>query len=267
MSNWIYVHNLDPILFRMGPVQVGWYGLMYGISFVCGYLLATRRARRHGGPIPEQDYSVLMTYIILGVVLGGRLGWVIFYGGSAYFASPWRILETWRGGMSFHGGMVGVGIALLIYGRRHNLSMLVLLDLINPIIPIGLFFGRIGNFINGELFGKPTDGTWGVIFPGDKEQLPRHPSQLYEALLEGLLLFLLLQWLAPRINHMRGMTTALFLLGYGLGRFAVEFVRLPDRDIGYLWSFVTMGQLLSLPMIIIGLGWAVKIHLSQQKTA
>ena len=267
MNDWIYIHTLDPIIFSIGPLNVGWYGLMYGLSFLVGYFLMTRQARKYGGPIEENDFSVLMTYVILGVVVGGRIGWVIFYGGGPYFASPLRILETWRGGMSFHGGMIGVGMALLLYGRRHNLSLVVLLDLINPVIPIGLFFGRIGNFINGELYGKPTDGSWGVIFPGDKAQLPRHPSQLYEAMLEGLLLFVALQLLAPRFKQQPGMITALFLLGYGLGRFAVEFVRLPDRDIGYLWGFITMGQSLSLPMILIGLGWAGYIQLGARKAA
>ena len=259
MSDWIYIHDLDPILFSIGPVRVGWYGLMYGVSFVLAYMLMTWRARRFGGPIEERDHSVLMTYVILGVVLGARLGWVIFYGGADYIFSPLRILETWKGGMSFHGGLLGVVLALWIYARRNRIPILVLADVLAPVIPLGLFFGRIGNFINGELFGKPTDGSWGVIFPGDPSRLPRHPSQLYEAALEGLLLFVVLQLLAPRLKH-PGMAAAIFLLGYGLSRVAVEFVRLPDRDIGYLWSFITMGQVLSLPMILIGLGWLIYIQ-------
>ncbi len=258
MSGWIYQHNLDPILFSLGPVNVGWYGLMYGLSFLLGYWLMVRRAKKYGGPVAAEEISVLMTYIILGVVAGGRLGWVVFYGGADYLFSPWRILETWKGGMSFHGGVLGVIAAMWLYSHRHKIHILTLADLIAPVIPIGLFLGRIGNFINGELYGKPTDGTWGVIFPGGGAGVPRHPSQLYEALLEGLLLYIVLQFL-QHYQKRRGLNTAVFLLGYGLGRMAVEFVRLPDRDIGYLWGFVTMGHVLSLPMVLIGTAWILHI--------
>lgn len=254
MSRWIYVHNLDPVLLHLGPLRIGWYGLMYAISFLVGYFLLLRRARQHDSVLAESDVPNLLTYIILGVVAGGRLGWVIFYGGLDYLWEPWRVLETWKGGMSFHGGLLGVTLALWLYARRHGKPLLKVADMVALFVPIGLFFGRIGNFINGELWGKPTDGTWGVIFPADRLQVPRHPSQLYEAVLEGGVIFLVL-W-ALRDVRRDGLQPAMFLLLYGLFRGAVEFVRLPDADIGYLWGgFLTMGQLLSLPMVAVGAVW------------
>jgi phosphatidylglycerol:prolipoprotein diacylglycerol transferase len=258
MRGWIYVHTLSPILFQLGPLRIGWYGLMYALSFLLGYLLLQRQARRPGCPISEEQVPNLVTYIILGVVLGGRLGWVVFYGGLPYLEEPWRILETWKGGMSFHGGLLGVLFALWLYARRQRAPLLKVGDTVIVYVPLGLFFGRIGNFINGELYGKPTDGTWGVVFPTDRLGVPRHPSQLYEALLEGLLIFIALAVLKRRVPR-DGMQPAAFLLLYGLARTAVEFVRLPDADIGYLWGFLTMGMLLSLPMAIAGLGWVVYI--------
>jgi phosphatidylglycerol:prolipoprotein diacylglycerol transferase len=180
---------------------------------------------------------------------------VIFYGGLPYFMEPWRILETWKGGMSFHGGMLGVTFAMWLYARRRKIPVLAISDHGAPWVPIGLFFGRIGNFINGELYGMATDGTWGVVFKrSDPEQLRRHPTQLYEALLEGALLFAALA-LMRRRRWPPGTITAMFLMLYGLARFVVEFVRLPDRDIGYSWGWVTRGQVLSLPMVLTGLVW------------
>jgi phosphatidylglycerol:prolipoprotein diacylglycerol transferase len=196
------------------------------------------------------------TYLIVGVVVGGRLGWVIFYGGLPYLIEPIRIVQTWRGGMSFHGGLIGVLLAIWIFARTRRVSMLSVGDAVVPYVPIGLFFGRIGNFINGELWGKPTDGSWGVIFPGDRVHAPRHPSQLYEALLEGVLIFVVL-WLIRRQGHRPGAMPAVFMLLYGLGRSVVEFIRLPDADIGYLWGPITMGHLLSLPLIIVGSMWVL----------
>ena len=259
MNGWIYVHTLDPVLVQLGPVRIGWYGLMYALSFLIGYWLLLRDARRSGGPIQEPDVPNFTTYLILGVVLGGRLGWVIFYGGSVYFEEPWRIFETWKGGMSFHGGLLGVTVAFFLFARSRKLSVLEVADMTVLYVPIGLFFGRIGNFINGELWGKPTDGSWGVIFPADRQRVPRHPSQLYEALLEGVVIFVAL-WLLRRRGHPAGAQPALFLVLYGLARTAVEFVRLPDADIGYLWGPFTMGQLLSAPMWLFGVGWLVYLY-------
>ena len=262
MSGYIFVHDLNPIIFSVGPLHVGWYGTMYALSFVTGYFMGVRSARRGHAPIPEVEISNLLTYLILGVILGGRLGWVLFYEGWPYLVSPWRILETWKGGMSFHGGLLGVTVALWYYGHRHKVNWIAVGDFCITWIPLGLFFGRIGNFINGELFGKPTDGSWGVIFPGDPLRVPRHPSQLYEAVLEGLLPFLVLLALRNRTTR-PGYQPAVFMLLYGLARILVEFVRLPDADIGYLYGFLTMGQLLSLPLVLAGLLWLAWLTFSK----
>ena len=265
MSPWIYVHTLDPVLLHLGPLRIGWYGIMYALTFLTGYWFLIRESRRPQATIPTEDVPNLFTYLILGVILGGRLGWVVFYGGLPYLTEPCRImgidlpppcriLETWKGGMSFHGGLLGVTIALWLYARSRQVRLLEVGDFVITWVPVGLLLGRIGNFINGELYGKPTDGTWGVVFPHDPLRVPRHPSQLYEALLEGLAIFAVLMILRRGTRRV-GNQPAVFLLLYGLARFAVEFVRLPDADIGYLWRFVTMGQLLSLPMIGVGAAW------------
>ncbi len=256
MNGWIYTHNLNPILFELGPIRVGWYGLMYAISFLIGYFLLQRDARLGRIVVEEKDVPNLTTYLIVGVVVGGRLGWVIFYGGMPYLLEPIRILQTWHGGMSFHGGLIGVLLAFWIFARSRRVSILSVADAVTLYVPIGLFFGRIGNFINGELYGKPTDGSWGVIFPGDRARAPRHPSQLYEALLEGVVIFVVL-WLIRRHGHRPGTLPAVFTLLYGLARTAVEFIRLPDADIGYLWGPITMGQVLSLPLILVGSIWVL----------
>ena len=260
MNTWVYVHDLDPIIFQLGWLRIGWYGAMYALTFLTAYMFLLRSARRPGAPVPMEEVPNLLTYLILGVILGGRLGWVVFYGGLPYLMEPWRVLETWKGGMSFHGGLLGVLTALLLYARRHQVAPLRLGDFVLPWVPVGLFFGRIGNFINGELFGKPTDGTWGVIFPGDSLRLPRHPSQLYEAVLEGVVIFIVLMLLRERTRR-AGYQPAVFLILYGLARISVEFVRLPDPDIGYLSGFLTMGMLLSLPMVLAGLVWCLYIRL------
>ncbi|HUJ76971.1 MAG TPA: prolipoprotein diacylglyceryl transferase [bacterium] len=255
MHGWIYVHHLNPILVQVGPLRIGWYGVMYAVSFLAGYVLLLRDARQGRVPLEEAAVPNLVTYLILGVVVGGRLGWVLFYGGMDYVREPWRILETWNGGMSFHGGLIGVVLVLALYGWRHHIPLLELGDAVVLYVPVGLFFGRIGNFINGELYGKPTDGSWGVVFPGDRLQLPRHPSELYEAALEGVVMFLALLGVRRWVQR-PGVRMAVFVVLYGLARTAVEFVRLPDADIGYLaWGFLTMGQVLSAPMWLGGLLW------------
>ena len=258
MSEWVYVHNLDPIIFNIGPLRVGWYGMMYAVSFLLGYFLLSRWAKEEGSSVAEKDVGTLVTYVILGVVLGARLGWVVFYGGMPYFVEPWRIFETWKGGMSFHGGLLAVVFALWLFARRNRIPILSISDFVAPLCALGLFFGRMGNFINGELYGKPTDQSWGVLFPkkNDPEQLWRHPSQIYEGVLEGLVIFGVLYLLRRRVR-IPGFHSALLLLLYGIFRIAVEFVRLPDRDIGYTWGFVTRGQFLSLPMILVGGVWIV----------
>jgi phosphatidylglycerol:prolipoprotein diacylglycerol transferase len=266
MNGWIYIHDLDPILLQVGPLRIGWYGVMYALSFLLGYWLLLRDTRSGRNVLTEGDVPNLMTYLIIGVVFGGRLGWVVFYGGMPYVEEPWRILQTWKGGMSFHGGLIGVTLAIILFARRRRLSILEVGDSVVLYVPLGLFFGRLGNFINGELFGKPTDGSWGVVFPGDRLHVPRHPSQVYEALLEGLLIFAALL-LARSKFYRPGIQPAVFLLLYGLARTAVEFVRLPDADIGYLWGPITMGQVLSAPMWLAGLGWTGWLLLRQPGVA
>lgn len=264
MSGLVYVHNLDPIIFSLGPLRIGWYGAMYALGFISAYFMMMASARRTPGPIAPAEVSNLLTYIILGVVVGGRLGWVLFYGGWAYLENPLRIFETWKGGMSFHGGLLGVTFAIWLYGRRHKVNWLEVGDFVITWVPLGLFFGRIGNFINGELYGKATDGTWGVVFPGDPQALPRHPSQLYEAALEGLLIFLVL--LAIRNRTPRpGFQPAVLMLMYGVARIAVEFVRLPDADIGYYLGIITRGQILSVPLILAGLAWLAYLIFSKPR--
>ena len=258
MDGWVYIHDLDPEIIRLGPLRIGWYGMMYFLAFMIGYWGAVRLGRRPDSPLPPQEVSNLLTYLILGVFLGARMGWILFYGGWEYWLEPYRMLEVWKGGMSFHGGLIGVTLALYLYARRHRIPPLVLGEHVLIFIPMGLFLGRIGNFINGELYGAPTYSSWGVIFPRDPQQVPRHPSQLYEAFGEGVLIFLILLLIRGRFNR-PGLQPAVFLLLYGSVRIAVEFVRLPDKYPGYLWEFatmgVTMGQVLSLPMLAIGLGW------------
>ncbi|MBF0158292.1 MAG: prolipoprotein diacylglyceryl transferase [Magnetococcales bacterium] len=240
--------SLDPIIIQIGPLAVRWYGLMYLLSFLLGWVLLRRRARRWMPALSVDDLSDLLLWIVLGVIVGGRLGYVLFYNSSYYWSHPQAMLHLWEGGMSFHGGLIGVLLTGWWFARRHKIHFLALADLVIPIVPLGLFFGRIGNFINGELWGRATDLPWGMIFPGAGDQ-PRHPSQLYEAVLEGVVLFVLLWW-SGRRPRPRGWLLGLFLMGYALSRFLVEFVREPDSHLGYLaWGW-TMGQWLTLPMVV-----------------
>jgi phosphatidylglycerol:prolipoprotein diacylglycerol transferase len=240
----------DPIAFSLGPLHVRWYGLMYLLGFLGGWYLARRRAAQPGSTWTPTLVDDLIFFCAVGVIAGGRLGWMLFYGTERILAEPLSVFRIWEGGMSFHGGLLGVTIALALFARSRKRNLVDVFDFTAPLPAIGLGAGRIGNFINGELWGKPTDVPWAVIVDG----VPLHASQLYEAVLEGLVLFLIIWWftLKPRF---RWAPTALFLLCYGVFRFAVEFVRVPDENRGYLvFDWVTMGQLLSLPMIIGGLG-------------
>ena len=252
----IWIHpGWDPVAIAIGPLAVRWYGLMYLLGFV-GFILLSRWRARHQPHCQGWDGGMiegLVLYGILGVILGGRLGYVLFYTPGYYLSHPENILAIWRGGMSFHGGLLGVIIALFFYARSHNISFWQVTDFVAPVAPLGLFFGRIGNFINGELWGRPTHGHWGVIFPHSGDSLPRYPSQLYQAGLEGLLLFILL-WLYARYPRAPGRVSAAFLLGYGSFRFIAEYFREPDRFLGLLGWEWSMGQWLSLPMIILGAG-------------
>lgn len=249
----MFVHpQFDPVAIHLGPLAIRWYGLMYLLAFVLVLVLGRYRIQHH--PWTRWNARMLddvLFYGVLGVVLGGRLGYVFFYKPADYLADPLAILRVWEGGMSFHGGFVGVVIALLIFARRHGLSWLQVTDFVAPLVPLGLGAGRIGNFINGELWGRPTDVPWAMIFP-QVDLTPRHPSQLYEFALEGLVLFALLWWFARRPQP-RGLLSAVFLLGYGSFRFLVEFTREPDRFLGTLALGLSMGQWLSLPMIVAGI--------------
>ncbi|RMF46587.1 MAG: prolipoprotein diacylglyceryl transferase [Deltaproteobacteria bacterium] len=243
--------DIDPVLFRVGPLAVRWYGLMYLAGFGAAWLLIRRLADRKGLPLGRDDLSDLLFYAVIGVILGGRLGYVLFYNPAHFFSHPLDIPAVWQGGMSFHGGLLGVILASLLFCRRRSLPVLQLGDIIANSATIGLGLGRLGNFINGELWGRTTDVPWGMVFP-QAGLLPRHPSQLYEFLLEGVVLFCLLLWLNLRGSR-AGVPLFVFFAGYGLFRFLVEFVREPDPQLGFLWFGATMGQLLSLPMILLGI--------------
>ncbi len=244
--------QIDPIIFSIGPLAVRWYGMMYLLGFIGGYFMMCHVVKLRDMPIKKEVISDLLFYAVLGVVIGGRLGYTLFYNSSYYLRHPLEIFYVWEGGMSFHGGLLGVLIVLLLFCWRQNLSLLLIGDLAVSAVPIGLLFGRIGNFINAELWGRVTDYSWGIVFPGGGS-LPRHPSQLYEAGLEGLLLFVLI-YLLHRSEARRGIPAFSFVFLYGIFRFLVEFLRQPDSHLGFLWGGATMGQLLSVPMILIGLG-------------
>jgi len=243
--------QIDPVIFRIGPLAVRWYGMMYLLGFVGSYFMMGHIARLRNYAITKEGISDLLFYAVLGVVVGGRIGYTVFYNTAYYFSHPLEIFYIWEGGMSFHGGLLGVLLVLVIFSSRRKISLLTLGDLAVAAVPIGLGFGRIGNFINGELWGRPTDLPWGMIFPA-AGHVPRHPSQLYEAGLEGLLLLVIIYFLHRR-QVPTGIPTCAFLFCYGCFRFMVEFVRQPDAQLGFLWGGATMGQLLSLPMILIGL--------------
>jgi phosphatidylglycerol:prolipoprotein diacylglycerol transferase len=247
--------QMDPVAFRIpipgiGSWPVHWYGLMYLLAFLACYSLVRWRLRTYK-LISTEQLSDIVVYIAFGVVLGGRLGYVLFYDFHYFISSPLEIFATWNGGMSFHGGLIGVVIALWIFAIKNKIHLLDLGDLIAPAIPVGLALGRLGNFINGELWGRVTTVPWAMVFP-NAGNLPRHPSQLYEFFLEGVVMFSIL-WIFSRKKHPRGAVSGLFLLLYGLFRFIVEYFREPDPQIGYVaFGWMTKGQLLSLPMFFIG---------------
>ena len=268
-----YLHQIDPIALSAGPLKIHWYGLMYLLAFVSAWWLGRRRIR--AGRLPGTDangLSDLLFYGMLGVVLGGRIGYILFYSFGAFLDNPLMILKVWEGGMSFHGGLLGVMVAALWWTRRQKLHFFDTMDFVAPLIPLGLGFGRVGNFIGAELWGKYTQAGWGVIFPTDPalrdftaqqlqaqyatgalDRFARHPSQLYQAFLEGVLMFGILWWFSSKPRP-RYAVSGMFALLYGAFRFLVEFVRVPDEGIGYLaFGWLTMGQVLSLPLIALGL--------------
>lgn len=276
----LHLHQIDPIAFQIGPLAVHWYGITYLLGFAAAWFLGQRRVR--AGRLPGVDanaYGDLLFYGMLGAVLGGRIGYILFYDLPTYLADPLQVFKIWEGGMSFHGGLLGVLAAVFFWSRRHKLHFFDVADFVAPLVPPGLGFGRLGNYINGELWGKLTDGSWGVVFPqapgvaslrlapaalraqfeaGALDMYARHPSQLYQFALEGVAMFCILWWYS-RKPRPRYAVSGMFALLYGVFRFAVEFVRVPDAQLEYLaFGWLTMGQVLSLPLVLIGLFWLWK---------
>jgi phosphatidylglycerol:prolipoprotein diacylglycerol transferase len=272
-----YLHQIDPIALSLGPLKIHWYGLMYLLGFAVAWWLGRRRIRAGRLPgVDEQGFGDLMFYGMLGVVLGGRLGYILFYDLRTYLEHPLQVFQVWQGGMSFHGGLLGVCAAVWWWSRKRGLHFMDTIEFVAPLVPPGLGFGRIGNFINGELWGKLTNANWGVVFPaalpepyasmdpatlraqfesGALNAFARHPSQLYQAVLEGLVLFVVL-WIFSSRPRPRYAVGGVFVLLYGVFRFIVEFVRVPDAQLQYIaFGWLTMGQLLSVPLILLGLFW------------
>jgi len=252
--------QFDPIAIQVGPLAVRWYGLMYLIGFVFALLLGRYRIRTQpASGITARDLDDIVFYALIGVILGGRLGYVLFYKLSDYVAHPLGIFAIWEGGMSFHGGFLGVLVAMAVFCRKTGKSWLDVMDFVAPLCPLGLGAGRMGNFINAELWGRAADVPWAMVFPR-VDALPRHPSQLYEFALEGIVFFIVLWWFSSKPRP-RGAVSGLFLIGYGVFRFAVEFTREPDNFLGFLALGLTMGQWLSLPMVVAGVAmmfWAYR---------
>lgn len=244
--------NIDPVAFHIGPLAVRWYGISYLVGISVGWWLMRRRARAPDSGWTASEVGDFIFYLALGAVLGGRIGYILFYNFGVYLHDPLAIFRVWQGGMSFHGGLIGLFLASWWWARKTRRGFLEVCDFVVPAGPLGLFFGRMANFINGELWGAPTQLPWGMVFPGGGP-MPRHPSQLYEAVLEGIVLFAIIWWYSSR-RRPRGSVTGLFLIGYGVARCLVEFVREPDAQIGYLaGDWLTMGQVLSVPMIALGI--------------
>lgn len=243
--------DINPIAFSFGRVHVHWYGLMYLFAFMCAWALATVRVKKLHLNWQKNDIEDLIFYAAIGVILGGRLGYMLFYSKGAWIHNPLLILRIWEGGMAFHGGVIGVGIALFVFARKTKRTFLAVTDFTAPLVPLGLALGRIGNFVNAELWGRVTTMPWGMVFP-NAGYMPRHPSQLYEAILEGIILFIILWYYACK-SRPEGRITALFLIGYAICRIIVEFFRQPDVQLGFLaFGWLTMGQLLSIPLLVIG---------------
>lgn len=245
--------NIDPIALDFGFVQIRWYGISYVAGILLAWVLLKARASKEIWHFSQAEVADLVFYAMVGIIVGGRLGSVLFYNLSYYLQHPIEIFYIQQGGMSFHGGLIGVIFAVWLFSRKINKALFKVTDFIAPVVPIGLGTGRIGNFINGELWGAPSNLPWAMIFPDPLAGgIARHPSQLYEAFLEGLVLFVILWWFSARPRPVKSIS-GLFLVAYGVFRFLIEFVRIPDAHIGYLaFDWFTMGQLLSLPMIIFG---------------
>ncbi|WP_392566157.1 prolipoprotein diacylglyceryl transferase [Utexia brackfieldae] len=283
MTQCLIAPQFDPIAFSIGPISLHWYGVMYLLGVLFALWLGNRRIKRHEVSIKKSEFENLLFFGFIGIFICGRLGYVMFYNFAEFMANPLSLFYVWQGGMSFHGGLVGSLIVMLIFAKKTHRNFFVVADFVAPLIPVGLGAGRLGNFINGELWGRVTDSAVGMIFPHAKmadamivnanpslvetfnlchEALPRHPSQLYELALEGIVLFIILNLFIRKPRPM-GSVSGLFLLFYGLFRFIIEFFREPDQQLGLFGQFISMGQILSLPMIIAGLAiviWAYKAN-------
>ncbi len=254
--------SIDPVLIEIGPIAIRWYALAYVVGLLLGWRYMRWLAKAPPRPIEPQNVDDFLVWATLGVVLGGRLGYVLFYQPAYYLSNPIEILATWQGGMSFHGGFLGVVIAAILFARRRGIPMLAFGDLIACAAPIGLFFGRLANFVNSELYGRVSDVPWAMVFPTDRDGLPRHPSQIYQAVLEGAVLFAVLFFLSRRgqVRARDGVLTGVFLIGYALARSIGEVFRQPDAQIGFLLGGSTMGQWLSLPMLVVGLCLVARVR-------
>jgi phosphatidylglycerol---prolipoprotein diacylglyceryl transferase len=262
---------IDPVLISIGPFAVRWYALAYIVGIIAGWLyaraiIASERLWGGRAPFTVTDFDDFVIWITLGIILGGRIGYVLFYNLPHFAAHPLEIVQLWNGGMSFHGGATGCVLAIVLFALRRGIPMLSLGDVTAAVAPIGLFLGRIANFINGELWGRPTDVPWAMVFPHGGP-LPRHPSQLYEAALEGVVLFIVVGLLVRSCALKRpGIVTGVFALGYGLARITCEFFREPDVQLGFLWGGMTMGMLLCIPLILGGIAILVVVFQRQPKT-
>lgn len=263
-ANYITFPQIDPIIFSVGPISLRWYGLMYLVAFGLAWWLANRAASKKDSGWTEQQVSDLLFVGFMGVILGGRIGYVLFYQFDMFLEDPLYLFKIWTGGMSFHGGLLGVLTAMAWFAWRNNKGYLQLGDFVAPLIPLGLGAGRLGNFINAELWGRTTDVPWAVLFP-NAGPYPRHPSQLYEFALEGVVLFILIM-VYRRMNPPTGSLGGLFLAGYGSARFFIEFYREPDAHLGVLSAGMSMGQWLSLPMIIGGVVLIIYAYATASKT-
>jgi phosphatidylglycerol:prolipoprotein diacylglycerol transferase len=249
---------IDPVLISIGPFAVRWYALAYIVGIIAGWfyartLIASKRLWGGTAPLTVVDFDDFIVWVTLGIILGGRIGYVLFYNFAHFATHPLEIFELWNGGMSFHGGFIGCGVAIVLFALRRGLPMLSLSDVVTAVAPIGLFLGRLANFINGELWGRPSDVWWAMVFPNGGP-IPRHPSQLYEAALEGLVLFALLAalvWLGGLKRP--SLVTGAFAVGYGVARIICEMFREPDAQLGFLWGGLTMGMLLCIPLILVGI--------------
>lgn len=264
MSSPLPFHNIDPVLLQLGFIKVHWYGVMYLVAFAIAYWLANRAADKAGSGWTRDQVSDLLFYGFLGVIFGGRLGYILFYNLNQVLQDPVYLVRIWEGGMSFHGGLIGVLIAMAIFARKYKKAYLALGDFIAPLVPLGLAAGRIGNFINGELWGRPTDVAWAMVFPSGGA-IGRHPSQLYHVALEGILLFIVIM-IVRRMRPATGVVGGIFLSGYAVARFIVEFFREPDAHLGVLSLGMTMGQWLCVPMFLAGL-LVIAFALKQTATA